>query len=172
MAYISFMLFFLSFLRTVQYLYAQGWQSHQRRKGNTATLAWHKWLLYSLPMYFSISVRSRMAGWLDRICISHVRWLVDYYPHSRLWLCVACAVNIVRVDETTKHHDPLDLLCGASICTTEVIVGGKVGFVRTEDCTIVSIPAVAAKSLDATYALIWPVKTHRTVHVLLCAARL
>ena len=62
MAYISFMLFFLSFLRTVQYLYAQGWQSHQRRKGNTATLAWHKWLLYSLPMYFSISVRSRMAG--------------------------------------------------------------------------------------------------------------
>ena len=49
---------------------------------------------------------------------------------------------------------PLDLLCGASICTPEVIVGGKVGFVRTEDCTIVSIPAVAAKSLDATYALI------------------
>ena len=88
-------------------------------------------------LYFTCTMTSRLLPAFTVVCCS-----------------VACAVNIVRVDETTKHHDPLDLLCGASICTTEVIVGGKVGFVRTEDCTIVSIPAVAAKSLDAMYALI------------------
>ena len=88
-------------------------------------------------LYFTCTMISRLLPAFTVVCCS-----------------VACAVNIVRVDETTKHHDPLDLLCGASICTTEVIVGGKVGFVRTEDCTIVSIPAVAAKSLDAMYALI------------------
>ena len=67
MAYISFMLFFLSFLRTVQYLYAQGWQSHQRRKGNTACNIGMTQVVVVFSTYVFQYFSTLKDGWIESV---------------------------------------------------------------------------------------------------------